>query len=236
MLLLLMVGSDAQSGYRSLPCTGEQQSADISLQRIENEWPTRGSGDPVTQYVQKLGVGLAQYTIDGRRIFWRFAVVRNLAPNAFSIGGGYVFVTDGAVNFAQNESELAAILAHELGHELAGHFCEESHSSSSGGLFDIFSAPEIQQYRTASIGSMTQIIDPTKELEADQIALSILRAGGFDPRAMLEVARRLPSEGAVHLMDVNRIQSLEKTVSNMPPILAGSSEEFRAVKHILAAE
>lgn len=233
--LLLMVGPEAQSGYRSLPCPGEQQSALISLQRIENEWPMRGSGDAVTQYVQKLGVRLANLTIDGRKILWRFSVVRNLAPNAFSIGGGYVFVMEGAVNLAKNESELAAILAHELGHELAGHFCEQSRSSPSGGLFDIFSVPESPQYR-AGVGSMTQIIDPVKEQQADQIALSILRAGGFDPRAMLNVTKRLPLRNTGHLMDADRVKFLEQAVANLAPILAGSSEDFLKIKRILASE
>ena len=104
----------------------------------------------VSQYVQKLGVRLAHFSVYGRNSPWQFSVVRNLAPNAFSIGGGYVFITDGAVNFVQNESELAAILAHELGHELAGHFCGASDPSDSGGLFDIFSAPETQQHQVVS--------------------------------------------------------------------------------------
>ena len=195
----------------------------------------RGSGDAVSQYVQKLGIRLAYFSVYGRNIPWRFSVVRNLAPNAFSIGGGYVFITDGAVNFAQNESELAAILAHELGHELAGHFCGASDLSNSGGLFDIFSAPETQQHKVG-IGSMMLAIDPIKEQQADQVAVSILQAGGYNPRAMLDVAQRMHSGSATHLMDTNRIQSLERIIANLPPISAGSSEDFLKVKRILADE
>lgn len=235
VLLLQIDGSEAQSGYPSLPCPGEQQSAVISLLRIESEWPMRGSSDEVTLYVQKLGVNLAKLYMDGHKILWRFSVVRDLAPNAFSIGAGYVFVTEGAINLAHNESELAAILAHELGHELAGHFCEQHQSSPYGGLLDIFSSPESQQYRSG-VGSMTQIINPIKEQQADQIALSILRTGGFDPRAMLNLTKRLPLGDKGHLMDVNRVKSLEQAIANLPPILAGNSEEFLEVKHILARE
>lgn len=236
MLFLLAASPSVLSDYHFSPCDDDKhQAVAVSLQRIENEWPMRGSGDSVSQYVQKLGVRLAHFSVYGRNIPWRFSVVRNLAPNAFSIGGGYVFITDGAVNFVQNESELAAILAHELGHELAGHFCEASDLSDFGGLFDIFSALETQQQQVG-VGSMTQVIDPVKEQQADQIALSILQAGGYDPRAMLDVARRLPSGGAVHLMDANRIQSLERTVANLVPIIAGSSEDFQKIKRILTSE
>jgi len=235
MSLLWSVSFDVMSDYHISSCAGEQQTAQASLQQIEDEWPMHGSGDVVSQYVQKLGVRLAHFSVYGQNVSWRFFVVRNLAPNAFSIGGGYVFITDGAVNFAQNESELAAILAHELGHELAGHFCEDSSPRNSSGLFDIFSAPKTQQHQVG-IGSMMLAVDPVKEQQADQIAISILQSGGYDPRAMLEVARRMHSGGAMHLMDANRIQSLERAVANMAPITAGSSEDFLKLKRTLAVE
>ncbi|MDD5322314.1 MAG: M48 family metalloprotease, partial [Methylococcales bacterium] len=235
MSLLWGVSFDAISDYHISSCTGEQQMAQASLRQIEDEWPMRGSGDAVSRYVQKLGVRLAHFTVYGRNIIWQFSVVRNLAPNAFSIGGGYVFITDGAVNFVQNESELAAILAHEIGHELAGHFCEDSSPKNSSGLLDIFSTPKTKQHQVG-VGSMILAIDPIKEQQADQIALSILQAGGYDPRAMLEVSRRMHSGGVAHLMDANRIKSLERTIANLPPISAGSSEDFLKLKRILAAE
>jgi beta-barrel assembly-enhancing protease len=233
--LLWGVSFDAISGYHISSCASEQQTAQASLQQIEDEWPMRGSGDMVSQYAQKLGVRLANFSVYGRNILWRFSVVRNLAPNAFSIGGGYVFITDGAVNFVRSESELAAILAHEIGHELAGHFCGASGQINSDGLFDIFSAPETRQHKVG-VGSMTLSIDPVKEQQADQIALSILQAGGYDPHAMLEVARRMHSGDTAQRMDASRIQSLEQTIANLPPISAESSEDFHKIQHILAAE
>jgi len=236
MPFLLAASPLVLSDYHFSLCDGKQQEeVDISLQRIENEWPMRGSGDAVSQYVQKLGVRLAHFSVYGQNILWRFSVVRNLAPNAFSIGGGYVFITDGAVNFVQNESELAAILAHELGHQLAGHFCEASDLTGSGGFFDVFSTPKIDE-RQVGIGSLTLVIDPVKEQEADQIALSILQAGGYDPRAMLDVARRLPKGNAVHPMDSQRLQSLESLLAKIPPTQAQDSEDLRTIKRTLAAE
>lgn len=235
MPFLLVASFTVLSDDHFSPCDSKPQAVAASLQRIEYEWPMRGSGDRISQYVQKLGVRLAHFSVYGRNIPWRFSVVRNLAPNAFSIGGGYVFITDGAVSFAHNESELAAILAHELGHELAGHFCRASGLNDTGGLFDIFSAPEFQQYQVG-VGSMNQSIDPVKEQEADQIAISILQASGYDPRAMLDIAQRLSSGGAAHLMDATRIQSLEWTIAKLPPVTAGSSEDFLEIKRILAVE
>lgn len=235
MPFLLAASPSVLSDDHFSPCDGKHQAVDVSLQRIENEWPLRGSGDRVSQYVQKLGVRLAHFSVYGQNISWQFSVVRNLAPNAFSIGGGHVFITDGAVNFAQNESELAAILAHELGHELAGHFCGASDLSDSGGLFDIFSAPKIEE-RQVGIGSLTLAIDPAKEQQADKIAISILQSGGFDPHAMLDVARHLPRGDTVHPVDSQRLQSLERLLAKIPPTKMQDSEDFRTIKRTLAAE
>lgn len=215
-------------------CPGEMEKASKMRQRIVREWPLHPNSDQPSVYLQNLGLHLAgQSGVGGQAIPWRFSLVRNLAPNAFSIGAGNIFVNEGAINFAQNESELAAILAHEIAHELAGHFCDAPPSGSS--LFDIFSTPEPRQYST-DIGSLTQVIDPVKERQADQIALGLLRSAGFDPRAMLDVARRLPAGGAVHLLDSNRIYSLEQAVAAIPPMPSGSSEDFRTSKRILASE
>lgn len=219
-------------------CPGEQARARAALQRIEREWPLRGSGDAVTRFVQRLGDKIIRVYLgpqaDGT-IPWRFALVRNLAPNAFSIGGGYVFVTDGAVSFARTESELAAILAHEMGHQLAGHFCRSPYDEQSRSWFDIFSSPRVEQDQVG-IGSLTQIIDPVKEQQADRIAVAILRAAGYDPRAMLDVARRLPLQETTHLADPRRIQALQQLVGTLPPVTPRESSDFRAIRRILATE
>ena len=235
MSLLSIACQDTFADYRLLPCPEEQQSANKTLQRIENEWPTRGSGDPVSQYVQQLGLRLAQSTQSASRFFWRFSVVRNLAPNAFSIGNGYVFLTEGALNLAQNESELAAILAHELGHELAGHFCKEPGSIVSNSLFDIFNPKQTTQYRVG-IGSMMQTIDPVKEQQADRIALSILQSAGLNPHAMLDISRRLPTGNVSHFTDVLRLQDLEHALANIPPRWVESSAPFISTKQQLVNE
>ena len=213
-------------------CIDDQQSVNSVFQRIQNEWPLYGSGEEVTQYVQNLGIHLARLIGYGNAFPWRFYVVRNLAPNAVSIGGGYVFITEGAISFAQTESELVAILAHEIGHEVAGHFCLTQKNEPFDSFFDDLSTPSSQSHQVG-IGSLTQVIDVVKEQQADHIALSIIKAGGYDPRAMLTLARRLPLDGSTHLIDLSRIQSLEQAIANLPIQPRQSSNEFFAIKHKL---
>jgi predicted Zn-dependent protease len=215
-------------------CNNRPAATHNTLQRIVNEWPLRGSSDYVTQYVQELGMRVAHGS--GRPLAGglRFSVVRNLAPNAFSIGGGHVFVTEGAVRFAQNESELAAILAHELGHELAGHFCAPV-TEGAGGFFDLFSSTP-SGHTHAGVGSLTQVLDPVKEQQADNIALSLLRAGGYDPRALLEVAQKMPSNAGFQYLKAHRTQYLNRALTHFRPVEASNSAAFFAVKRRLDVE
>jgi predicted Zn-dependent protease len=231
--LLLSSVPDVFADSSSLACTDDHQAAKKVSQRIENEWPLRSSGDEVTQYIQNLGVHLAQLKGYGNAFPWHFSVVRNLAPNAFSIGGGYVFVTEGAISFAETESELAAILAHEIGHELAGHFCVVQVPNVLVSLYDDLFRPKPEQHQIG-VGSLTQVIDVDKEQQADRIALSIIKTGGYDPSAMIDLARRMPSNGNTHLIDASRIHVLEKALADLPAQPAKSSNEFLAIKRNLA--
>ena len=74
----------------------------------------------LTAYVNNLGQKLAQVS---RRpqIQYSFKIVNTDAVNAFSLPGGYVYVNRGLLDFVANESELAGIMAHEIGHVVAYH-------------------------------------------------------------------------------------------------------------------
>jgi predicted Zn-dependent protease len=106
--------------------------------------------------------GLAAY-VDGvgRRLVgaaraggdWRFVVIDDPEANAFALPGSRVLVTRGMLALAGDEAEVAAVIAHEIAHVLAGH-------------------------ARAGAGHRGPI-----EVEADRIGLRLLAAAGYDPRA-----------------------------------------------------
>jgi len=216
-------------------CEGERERAQSTVQRIEREWPLRGSGDAISAYMQALMERLARRS-NGNGFPWRVNVIRNRAANAFAIGGGHIYVTDGALAFAEDESELAAILAHEMGHQLSGHFCRQGPPPSLwSGLFS--GADGAPAARTRGVGSLSLVVDLAKEQEADRRALDLLTAGGYNPQAMLEVAKRLPSGGSsAHLHDPRRTQALENSMTGRSAIRTASSEEFHTTKRKLQKE
>src|SRR5262249_23582413 len=105
----------------------------------------------------------------------------------------------------RSEAEVAAILAHEMGHELAGHFRPGSGTKPwLGGMRSSSSGKD------EVIGSVHQRIDPEKELEADRISIEILRRAGYDPHAAGTPPSRSPScseEGPKHRRPISAAPS-----------------------------
>jgi predicted Zn-dependent protease len=175
---VLSVLSGLFGGGNTDPCADQERYAAATMARIKAEWPLRGSADPVSLYVQDLGERLARSSDAGHGIVPRFFILRNLEPNAFAVGGGRYVVTDGTFRLVNTESELAAVLAHELSHQRAGHFCRR----------------DTRDTKTFYVGSLVQHFDLNAELEADAMAVELLRRAGFDPAAMATVLRRIAAE------------------------------------------
>jgi beta-barrel assembly-enhancing protease len=230
----LMLGAltDSGSSLAAGSCYGELQNAQAMRQRIEREWPLRSSGDPLTRYLQRLAERLAQGIAGGNRFDWSVMVARNLAANAFSIGNGTMVVTEGVFSLADNESEIAAVLAHEMGHELSGHFCASA-SSGSDDWFGVFSSRSV---RRQGVGSLVQELDPAKEIQADRVGVAILRATGYEPGAMLNVARRLHVDGSAASAGESRILALEQILGGQPSAAPRDSAEFHTIKRMVAQQ
>jgi len=178
----------ATTGAVRADCSREQRVARATAARIEREWPLRPD-DAVTEFVRRLGERLAEVAPPSPYP-WSFTVVRDRSANAFAIGGGAVYVHDGTIAAARHEAEVAAVLAHEMGHQLAGHFCSATRWPA---LLGDFLGAEPSDGR--AVGSMRQAIDPERERTADRLSLPILEAAGYDPQAALAIAQRSACEG-----------------------------------------
>lgn len=207
----------------------EQQNARAAARLIETEWPVRAANDPVTRYVQALGERLGAAAAEGRSVPWTFTVLRDRTPYAFSIGAGHVYLAEGAITFARNEAELAAILAHEIGHQLSGDLSAPVEKQDPGGR-DV--PPQRQK-----LGSLTQIYDLEKEKEADRRAIFLLRERGFDPHALVDVLQRLPPSGSYHYYnDERRTRALQQELAGRPRISRQDSGDFKTIRNVVQNE
>ncbi len=210
------------SQWAGAACNSEISSAARASERIATEWPLRLPQDIKTQYVR----GIVDYLVpviklnmesshlnwpsDGQ---WEFLLVRDLSANAYSIGNGKVYITDGTYNFVETEAELAAIIAHEMAHQLMGHFCQNDKNRA-----------------VRAIGSFLQVLNHAKEIEADSFAIDILRHTRFPPQAMLAVVERMPVLKDAARQKKLRIEALEKRLKDVEIIPFTSSPEFLRIK------
>lgn len=104
-----------------------QQDAQIgynSAAQVERQMPVvRDSA--VTAYVDGIGQRLARYA-PGPRFQYRFRVIDSPEMNAFALPGGYIYLNRGVLENAQNEGEVAGVLAHEIAHVALRHGTENA--------------------------------------------------------------------------------------------------------------
>lgn len=185
---------------------------------------TRQSRNPTyTDMVERVGRRIAAVADDpGYR--WEFAVIEDDTPNAFVLPGGKVGVHTGLFRVAETEAQLAAVLAHEVGHAVARHSAEMMTRQLlvEGGLTAIgMSAEGAVRYRdllaqAATLGAILPF-SRAQEAEADEIGLRYMAMAGYDPRQAVALWRNFAREGgsrppeflSTHPLPSGRIERLE---------------------------
>lgn len=200
----------AQSAHDQLPEMGTAAQSTLS---IEDEYRIgrmvmrglRDSGavleDPeVGEYLQSLGLRLSSLAHDGNRSF-NFFLVRDNSINAFALPGGFIGIHAGLLLETNRESELAAVLAHEVAHVTQRHIARGLENqaranlvSTAATLAAILIGAMAGGSSDATIGAVTAAqnmaiqsqINYTREheYEADRVGIGLLVAAGFDATAM----------------------------------------------------
>ena len=151
--------------------------------------------DPViTSYVNRIGQNLVRNS--DARVPVAFKVIKTGDVNAFSLPGGSIFVHSGLILAADDEAQLAAVIAHEIAHVAACHGAQEMAAEE---LANVASVPRIFRL-TARHLAMNTVYLPSAGLEADAdfLAIQYLYKAGYDPQALtafLEKARASQKQG-----------------------------------------
>lgn len=152
-------------------------------------------------YIRQVGSSLAKEF--GRpELKFHFAVIDDKAPNAFATPGGYIFVTHGLLKLLKDESELAAVLAHELVHVNHKHMYMKVRAKKevstgetigrilSRGAGDI--GKSLSQAVTAGMKTLLEEgLTQANEIDADTTGVIYMSSLGYDPSAMNRVLDRL---------------------------------------------
>jgi beta-barrel assembly-enhancing protease len=218
--------------------------------------------DPeVNDYLNDLGHRLVAASPDAKQDFEFFAI-GDPSINAFALPGGYVGVHTGLILLAQNESELAAVLAHEITHVTQHHFTRSMAGQRRSMLYSLAAlAVAIAAARSGSASSgsaaaaaaasaqaisMQSQLDYTREneYEADRIGFQRLDAANFDVSAMATFMERLqkssrfadgtaPSYLRTHPITYERIAEAQSRAQGKPYRQVPDTLDFHLVRALL---
>lgn len=211
----------------------------------------------LSDYLNGVAAKLAAST--GGQSFDLFPV-QDATMNAFALPGGFIGVHTGLIVAAETESELASVLAHEIGHVTQRHIARmlsgqrqttlgtlaavvlaalaaRSNPQAAAGIVTMASGAQHQQMLSFSRDA---------EREADRVGLDTLRAAGFDPNGMVSFFGRLqqatrvyesaaPAYMRSHPMTVERIADIQSRVQEGRYRQHPDSIEFRLVRARLQA-
>lgn len=118
-----------------------------------------------------------------------------IGANAFALPGGVMVVTDGLVTLSKNDTEVVAVLAHELGHVQQRHAFRQSIQGVLAGLIIAAITGDISSVASGLPAVLMQMqYSREHELEADRFALAALQKSCLPPRAFADILQRLENQ------------------------------------------
>lgn len=172
----------------------------------------------IRDYVDQIGQRLAPLS-SRPTLPYVFQAVESDQVNAFATMGGYVYVTTGLMETADNEAELASVIGHEIGHIAARHAVEQMREAAiASGLV---SAAGLDRNTAINLGVELAIRRPHSrqaEFEADQLGLRNLVSAGYAPGAMVSFMQKLEGENSIptflstHPATGDRIIALQRQI------------------------
>lgn len=199
-------------------------------------------------YIERLGRRLAA-TPAASGYPYTFTLVNDNSVNAFALPGGPVFVNTGLIKAADNEAQLAGVLAHEIAHVKLRHATSEASKAEllqlpaavAGAVIGQGSAAG--QLGEAGLGLGLNMIvlrySREAESEADALGARIMSEAGYNPIEMARFFEKLQSEGGArapqflsdHPNPGNRTQAVEAEIRTFPRRrYTASTGEFREAK------
>ncbi len=211
--------------------------------------------DPVvTEYVNRIGQNLVRHS--DAKVPFTIKVIDDDQINAFALPGGFFYVNTGAILAADDESELAGVMAHEIAHVAARHAMRQMTRANWANLATIpliFVGGGIgyAAYEAAGIGIPLTFMKFSRgfEAQADYLGTQYLYASGYDPQGLVDFFEKIEATekkkpGALAKAFASHPQTpdrLEKTQEEIAKILPPKPEyvvttsEFDQVKARLAA-
>jgi beta-barrel assembly-enhancing protease len=207
----------------------------------------------VTEYVNRVGQNIVLHS--DAKVPFTIKVIDTDEVNAFALPGGFFFVNKGLILAADNESELAGVMAHEIAHVAARHAMENqgkaqamNYGMLAGIIFGGGIVSTVLQNGGGILGALGMLkFTRGAEEEADRLGVQYLYASGYDPTGMATMFEKLATQnkkkpGAIAKLFSSHPQSLDRRDASLALVARFpekdeyviSTSEFQRVKaHLL---
>jgi beta-barrel assembly-enhancing protease len=210
--------------------------------------------DPlVSEYVNRIAQNVVLHS--DSKVPFTIKVIDSQEVNAFALPGGFLYVNRGLLEAADNEAEVAGVIAHEIAHVAARHGMEQA---SKGELFNYLSIPliflggiggyAIRQGLGLAVPLSFLKFSRGAEKEADRLGAQYMWASGYDPNALITFFEKLQAKNkkkpgtlsklfSTHPMTGDRITEVRELIAQFPERgeYQLSSSEFGQVKSRIVA-
>jgi predicted Zn-dependent protease len=216
--------------------------------------------EPISEYLNNFGNGLVSAAPGARgetNADFHFFAVRDPALNAFALPGGFIGAHSGLVIAAQTESELAGVMAHEIGHVSQRHIARMLGQQRQDVLLPlasmILAALAARASSDAAMGVLMggQGLAVQRQLnfsrdaerEADRVGFQIMESGGYDTTGIVAFFRRLQNASKLygdlpaglsslssHPLTQERITDMQARIREMPKKQRIDSLDFHLVR------
>ncbi len=228
------------------------QQQDVQLgqqysQEVNKQMPVLPESDPLTQYVQRIGQKL-QAQLPQNPYKYSFHVIQQKDINAFALPGGPVYVNVGTIRAADNEAELAGVIAHEMSHVYMRHSTRQASKqvlaevplAVLGGLVGGSVMGQLAQLGIGfGLNSVFLRYSREAESQADSVGAVLMYKAGYNPSAMADFFQKLEKDGGAngpqffsdHPNPGNREEAIRQQIASYPPKgYLGNTPEFARLK------
>lgn len=225
------------------PQVSTQQEVQIGAEysaQINRQMPMLNDQSTIN-FVNQIGQQLARIA-DPRGIQYHFYVVNSDVVNAFALPGGYVYLNRGLIERADNLSEMAGVLAHEIGHVAERHSIEQLQRAQNANLglsvlYGVLLGRNPSQVEQAGIqvggGAVFAGYGRDAEREADRVGVNYMVRAGFNPNGMatffeelLQMQQRQPSRVeqwfSTHPTTQERVNNTRAIIAATPGATGGN--------------
>jgi predicted Zn-dependent protease len=225
-------------------------------QQINSQLPI--ISDPeINRYINVLGDSIAKLA-DNRNLDWHFYVVDAKEVNAFAVPGGYIYINRGLIERANNMSQIAGVLGHEIGHVTQRHSVEQMQKAQGANIGVTLACILTSVCNNQAAGTAINVaggavfakFSRSAEQEADNEAVKNVIRAGIHPDGIPEMFEILLQErarqpGAVdswfatHPLEESRIGATRAAIAKIDPAilksLARDSQNFHRFQERLAS-